>query len=172
MDLILVRHPQPLSEPGVCYGRLDLECEPHALEAAASRLAGLAAGKRVFTSPLRRARDLAARLTANPVPDDRLQELNFGDWEGRRWLDFDPEAVDAWSRGLPDSAPPHGETLTAMAQRLADWLASLDRDGPPVLAVSHAGPIRVIRAALEGVPPITYFTLAIPFAHPIELRTD
>lgn len=167
MHLILVRHPKPLCEPGICYGRLDLACEPHALDEAATRLHDLARGMRVFTSPLRRAHDLAARLTPAPLADNRLQELNFGDWEGRRWLDLDPAAIDAWSSGLPNSAPLHGESLTAMAARCADWLASLDRAGPPVLAVTHAGPIRVIRAALEGVAPLTYFSLAIPFAEPI-----
>ncbi len=80
--LILVRHPKPRCESGVCYGRLDLDCEPDALEDAARRLSGLVSGARVYTSPLRRARDLAERLDARPVVDARLQELDFGELGG------------------------------------------------------------------------------------------
>jgi alpha-ribazole phosphatase len=174
MRLILVRHPKPLCEAGLCYGRLDLECVADALETAAVRLAGLAEGCRVVSSPARRARDLAARLSAEVAIEDRLQELHFGDWEGRLWQDLGREAVDAWRCALPDAAPPGGETLSAMGARCAAWLASLDASGPPVLAVTHAGPIRVIRALLGGEPLLAYFKSGVPFAEPlvVELPSD
>ena len=170
MRLILVRHPKPLCEKGICYGRLDLECEPQALLEAVQKLAKLAPASRVFTSPARRARDLATRLGTQLIVDDRLQELDFGDWEGRRWQDLEREAIDAWRRGLPDSAPPNGETLTAMAERCASWLKSLQPSESPILAITHAGPIRVIRAILEGKEILTSFADPVPFATPIELR--
>ena len=170
MRLILVRHPKPLCEAGLCYGRLDLECVAEALDTAAVRLAGLAEGCRIVASPARRARDLAERLGADIVLDPRLQELHFGDWEGRRWADLGRETVEAWQQGLPDAAPPNGETLSAMAARCADWLASLDADGPPVLAVTHAGPIRVIRALIAGEPLLAYFSVSIPFAEPLAVE--
>ena len=172
MRLILLRHPKPRCEPGLCYGRLDLECEVQALETAVSRLRDAAAKARIVSSPARRAFDLASRLAPDATADPRLQELDFGDWEGRRWQDLGREAIDAWREGLPDSAPPNGETLTAMAARCADWIASLDSASRPVLAVTHAGPIRVIRAMIEGHPLLTYFTAAVPFAEPIELRLE
>lgn len=172
MRLILVRHPKPRCEPGLCYGRLDLECDAQALETAASSLQHLAASARVFSSPARRAFDLASRLYHGAAADPRLQELDFGDWEGRRWQDLGREAIDAWRQGLPDAAPPNGETLTAMAARCSDWLASLQADARPVLAVTHAGPIRLIRALLQGEPLLTYFAAAVPFAEPIELSLD
>ena len=170
MRLILVRHPKPVCEKGICYGRLDLECEPQALSEAVLRLAELAASSRIFTSPAKRARNLAGRLSREAIVDDRLQELNFGDWEGRRWQDLGREAIDLWSQGLPDSAPPNGETLTAMAARCASWLKSLQASEGPVLAVTHAGPIRVIRAMLEGKEILTHFAVPVPFAEPIALQ--
>ncbi len=172
MRLILVRHPKPLCEPGLCYGRLDLECVADALDTAALRLAGLAEGCRIVSSPARRARDLAARLGADVALEPRLQELHFGEWEGRRWQDLGRDPIDAWRAGLPDAAPPGGETLSAMAARCADWLASLEPDGLPVLAVTHAGPIRVIRALLAGEPLLAYFAASVPFAEPLALETS
>jgi hypothetical protein len=88
MRLILVRHPKPICEKGICYGRLDLECQPHALSEAVWRLGEMAPPSRVFTSPARRARDLATRLGTQLIVDERLQELNFGEWgggAGRLW---------------------------------------------------------------------------------------
>ena len=170
MRLILVRHPKPLCEPGLCYGRLDLECVGDALDTAAVRLAGLAEGCRIVTSPARRARDLGQRLGADAAIEPRLQELDFGDWEGRRWADLGRETVEAWQSALPDAAPPGGESLSAMAARCAAWLASLEPGGPPVLAVTHAGPIRVIRALIAGEPLLTYFSVSIPFAEPLAVE--
>ena len=170
MRLILVRHPKPLCEKGICYGRLDLGCQPQALLEAVHRLGKLVPAARVFASPAKRARDLAALLSADIVVDDRLQELDFGDWEGRRWQDLGRAAIDAWRVGLPDSAPPNGETLTAMAARCASWLESLSPSDNPVLAVTHAGPIRLITSLLNGEPLLAHFAVAIPFAEPVELR--
>jgi alpha-ribazole phosphatase len=170
MRLILIRHPKPLCEKGICYGRLDLECEPHALSEAVRRLGKMAPASRVFTSPAKRARTLATRLGTQLIVDERLQELNFGEWEGRRWQDLGREAIDTWHRGLPDAAPPNGETLIAMAARCASWLENLQPSESPILAVTHAGPIRVMNAILNGKPLLTYFTDTIPFAEPIELQ--
>lgn len=171
MRLILVRHPKPRCEAGLCYGRLDLECEADALDAAAIRLAALAKGCRVVSSPARRTRELAERLGADAAAiEPRLQELHFGDWEGSRWQDLGRAAVEAWQGGLPNSAPPGGETLSAMAARCGDWLSSFDAGGTPVLAITHAGPIRVIRALLNGEPLLTYFAAAVPFAEPLAVN--
>ncbi len=168
--MILVRHPRPACEKGLCYGRLDLECVASALDDAVLRLRKLAAGCRLVSSPARRARDLAERLSAQVIVEPRLQELHFGDWEGRPWQDLGREAIELWQRGLPDSAPPNGETLTAMADRCAAWLRTIESEGSCVLAITHAGPIRIIRALARGEPLLTYFKTGVPFAEPLILN--
>ncbi len=172
MRLILVRHPKPLCDPGLCYGRLDLACDAQALKRAALNLRHLAGGHRIVSSPARRAFDLAITLSPEAAPDPRLQELNFGDWEGLRWQDIGRGPLDEWRRGLPHSAPPNGESLAALAARCSDWLKAPEPGGPPVLAITHAGPIRVIRALLKGEPLLTYFETAVPFAEPLILESD
>lgn len=170
MRLILVRHPMPRCERGLCYGRLDVDCDADALDTAVIRLSALAETCRIVTSPARRAHELAKRLGADIAIEPRLQELHFGDWEGRLWQDLGREAIETWQRGLPQSPPPNGETLSEMAGRCAAWLASLEADGPPVMAVTHAGPIRVIRALLNREPLLTYFNVSAPFAEPLAVE--
>ncbi len=172
MRLILVRHPKPDCKEGLCYGRLDLSCDAGTLETAVHKLGPIALGHRIVSSPARRAKDLALRLGEEVAIEPRLQELDFGAWEGCLWSDLGRDAVEAWQRGLPSSAPPGGETLAAMGARCGEWLASLEPDGPPVLAVAHAGPIRVIRALIEGAPLLRYFKTGIPFAEPLALASS
>lgn len=170
MRLILVRHPKPLCEPGLCYGGLDLECEPGDLERAVRHIAELANGMRLVSSPLRRAHDLAKRLAPNVVLEPRLRELHFGVWEGQRWGDIGREAIENWRTGLPDAAPPQGESLTSLAERCTGWLAEIRAQKTDVLAVTHAGPIRVLRAIVRREPILTYFNKPIAYGSALELQ--
>jgi len=171
MRLILVRHPKPLCAKGLCYGRLDIPCEPEALDLAAERLAKLAVDSFVVSSPAARALSLARRLSNDVFVEPRLQELDFGDWEGRLWQELGRDAIDAWRAGLPASSPPHGESLDAMSARLQEWLADLSREND-VLAITHAGPIRILRALLGAKPILTYFDQSVPFAEPLPLQIE
>jgi alpha-ribazole phosphatase len=171
MHLTLVRHPKPLAANGLCYGRLDIPCEPEALVLATARLATLAARCTVVSSPALRAFSLARKLTSNPSVEPRLQELDFGDWEGCLWQDLGRDAVDHWLNGLPFSAPPNGESLAAMAERLAAWLTSLAGE-QDILAITHAGPIRVLQALVKREPLMAYFDRSIPYAEPMPLEVE
>ncbi|MBT3069275.1 histidine phosphatase family protein [Rhodomicrobium sp. Az07] len=185
--LILARHPKPVVEAGVCYGRMDLACDASEVADAVARLMPYASVALVYASPARRCRDLALRLDPAARIDERLQELDFGAWEGVRWDAIAQSDFDAWANGLPETAPPGGETLAAMAARLSAWLADVSgiaseagrRPTPPVetgtcaapaiLAITHAGPIRVLRALIEGLPLLTHFSQPVPYGAAIEM---
>ena len=105
----------------------------------------------VVTSPLLRCVETAAQLGLSPAArDDRLAEMHWGIWEGRRLTDLRAEQGDAMreneARGL-DFAPPGGESPRDVLARLRGWLAQVAADGRPTLAISHRGVIRVIFAA-------------------------
>jgi broad specificity phosphatase PhoE len=104
---------------------------------------------RVLSSPLRRARDTAALVAGRePILDDRLIEMDWGAWEGRRLADLRTEAPAAMAkteaRGL-DFRPPGGESPREVCTRVQALLAELAADPQPAVAVCHKG---VIRAAL------------------------
>ena len=104
---------------------------------------------RVLSSPLCRARATAAILTGRPPTiDQRLVEMDWGRFQGRRLAEVRAAAPDAMAanegRGL-DFRPPGGESPREVCVRVRSLLAELAADPRPVVAVCHKG---VIRAAL------------------------
>ncbi len=145
--IVLVRHPA-VDAGGRCYGRLDLEvADPAAVVALADRLKPL--GGTVWTSPARRCRVVADALGAYRV-DDRLQELDFGEWEGVSWDDVPRASLDAWAADPWGFAPPGGESGAALVSRVRAF-ASGCIDGDHVV-ITHGGPLKVLTAVLRGEP--------------------
>jgi alpha-ribazole phosphatase len=153
VELILIRHPQPDVAPGLCYGSSDLSAEMDALEGGYPQLAAqlapaLAAGFRLYSSPLRRCAELAC-LLGEFTPDARLVEMDFGAWELRPWSDIPREEVDAWAADLLDYRPGGGETVREVARRVQSFLDDLSHDA---IVVCHAGTMRLMAAIAAGEP--------------------
>ena len=154
-ELVLIRHTQ-VAVSGVCYGRLDVPlAASFASEAAIlqGHCAGLTADQ-IYTSPAHRCSLLAQRLfSARVIADTRLQELDFGAWEGRRWDDIGEPAITAWAADYIHHAPPDGESYAQLAQRVAAFLETITASGAQqVVAITHAGVIRAAHALLNGLP--------------------
>src|SRR3546814_73110 len=86
--------------------------------------------------------------------DDRLLEIDVGDWEGRSYAEIVAESgpLVCPDRRVFLRQPPNGEWYPDIARRLADWLAGLD-PARPALIVSHGITARVLRGALVGGVP-------------------
>lgn len=169
MILHLVRHPKPLIAPGICYGRLDVLAENVAAVAASLR-DELPPGLPVWSSPLQRCRALAELLHPQPLIDQRLVEMNFGDWEGRAWDDIPRGELDAWAADVAGYAPPGGESPYALQQRALNFVAGLDVPGAVI--VTHAGVIRVLLATLEGHPLAHCLTYTPDYGSVIRVQID
>jgi alpha-ribazole phosphatase len=145
-----------LIDPGICYGRLDIPLHP---EAAIGDIAAhplLAGASRVWTSPAQRCRVLAeaiaAALSVPLIVDDRLQELNFGAWEGIAWDAVPRAELDRWADSVLTFAPPGGESGVALIERVRSFDAELRHVGEDCVVVSHGGPLKVLGALLSGRP--------------------
>ncbi len=143
--LALIRHFPVKDAAGLCYGRLDLPLA-HALRAqdVESLRQALPAAAPVYSSPLSRCWQLAQRLDAAAQADARLQELDFGRWEGCRWQDIGAAALDEWIAS--GYAGIHGgESLAHMQARVWQWADALAATGQPdITAITHAGVIRAL----------------------------
>lgn len=96
--------------------------------------------------------------------DNRLREIDVGEWEGCYYADLFPNIYD-----LVDSehklfkiVAPGGEDYPAVAARLREWVAEQDfaRD---MLIISHGMTARVLRGLLLGLPDLPGF--GAPVAH-------
>ena len=133
---------------GVCYGRLDLPVAD--LQAARGLAARLAAfGGVLWSSPARRCRVVADAVGRAVIVDPRLQELDFGAWEGLAWDAVPRAALDRWAADLAGFAPPGGESGAALIGRVSAFAAALP-EGDHVV-ITHGGPLKVLLAVLQGV---------------------
>ena len=151
MRLVLVRHPPPDIAPGICYGRLDLALRGSPRDLAAEIVAHRPA--RVWTSPARRCRDVAEATGLSVVVDARLQELDFGAWEGRAWDTVPRAALDAWAADPENFAPPGGESGAQILARVRGVHGALLAAGEDVAVVAHGGPLKLLAALLRGQAP-------------------
>lgn len=179
-----LRHAKVVTS-GICYGQTEVAVELSPDEAARRVIRDFPAlasvTRTIWTSPLRRVQELAeclsARFGLSLHVDVRLMELDFGAWEGRSWDEIyrsERANFTAWAEDPFRRAPPSGETARSLLIRVRAWLQTIPDDG--VLIVTHAGPIRVLRALCESgqdgspirldferaVPPLAVEQLKIP----------
>jgi alpha-ribazole phosphatase len=166
MDVYLIRHTRTANAAGLCYGQTDVALadsfadDLHGLQ---QKLPEMSVNFTVYSSPLTRCAQLAESLSANVITDDRLLELNFGDWEGRRFDAIETESLKHWTEHFVETAPPNGESFTDLYRRIGGfWSDLLQAQSEKVLIVTHAGAIRALLAHV----------LTLPLANAFQLRID
>ncbi|MGH9297552.1 MAG: MSMEG_4193 family putative phosphomutase [Acidimicrobiales bacterium] len=127
-------------------------------DGAAERLSGTAVSA-VYSSPLERARETAARIaerTGKPVVIEKgLVECDFGEWTGAELSKLRklPEwkTVQHWPSGFRF---PGGESFQEVQGRLQATVRTLceRHRGEVIVAVSHADCIKAALASALGVP--------------------
>jgi probable phosphoglycerate mutase len=143
-------------------GRSDLPLTALGVEQAAQaadRVAALGPVDALVCSPLLRTRQTAAalgeRLGIEPVVDEGMIELDYGDWDGYTFDEIRQSSPDELQRWLADPAvaPPAGESLTQLTRRVR---RSRDRllaghEGRTVAVVTHVSPIKcLVQLALDA----------------------
>ena len=113
----------------------------------------------VYSSDSERARETAAILAGrhglDVEVDARLGEVDFGPWEGLTRAEIDGRFDGAFARWISGDEP-HPDAVerdTAMADRVLAALEAIADRHPEgrVLVVTSGGPIRAVRAHLDGI---------------------
>lgn len=159
LPVLISRHPQVEGASGLCYGRREMTLGA-GWEAGAAGLMTLARGigcAVIHTSPSSRCRIVAKMLedwSGLPVcSDDRLRELDFGQWEGRAWEDVPRAALEDWAADPEGFYPPEGESGRKLQERIQSFWKDLLRAGQPALILSHGGPLRLLDGLARGMKP-------------------
>ncbi len=169
--LVLARHGETeWSKSGQHTGRTDIPLTGLGREQA-RQLGAVLGGRtfsRVVSSPLVRALDTCrlAGFGDVVVVDPKLQEWDYGVYEGRRRADIDRDEPGwtVWSRPIRD-----GESLAELGERADRVIARLLPTGGDVLIFSHGHFLRVLAARWIETPPVTASRLELATATISEL---
>lgn len=161
-QLILIRHGETLNNvAGLTQGWNDsalTEAGERQIKSLAARLLRHEPTA-LFSSPLPRAVSTARAISEVTGLEmrllDDLREMNYGEWEGRSFMDVRAQEHDAFRRFVDDpSCPsPGGESHVDVRERMRRAFDTIAANGAPgrVIAVSHATAIRVGATALLDV---------------------
>ena len=176
MSLFLVRHGETaFNRDGQGLGREDVALTATGVAQAAAvgnRLAACAV-RRVLSSPLSRARDVAGAIAVHHGLEvellDALVELDIGETEGLGFAEMRrrfPEFLAAWAG--PDgwrARMPGGESIEDLAARLAPVAELLlhEADGDTVV-VAHNFVLRTLLCSLLGVETAAWRSFQVDLA--------
>lgn len=172
------RHPKPRNVVGRCIGRTDVLVDPRKAKNLAHRIRTWArrqgTARVVITSPLRRGVDVGRCLAGwgwEHRVDARLNEVDFGEWDGKHWDQIGALAVDAWCLDFAQYAPGGGESVSALLQRCRQFIDELSPAG--ALVVGHAGWIsaaRWLQGAADDAPTPASWPRAVGYGQMVALN--
>ena len=184
--LLLVRHGQTAYNAEVRFmGQLDIPLDEIGriqAQAVARRLSGERPAA-IYCSGLSRAYDTAtaiqSAIASHPELriDGRLTEGHFGQWQGKTYDSLkvhDAERLRKWEEDRRHVAPPDGESLAAIAERVQAAYSDICAEARDraVIIVGHGGSLQVLITLALGLPLENYWQLWVSNASVSELRID
>jgi broad specificity phosphatase PhoE len=170
--LWLVRHGETqFNVDGIFQGQLDTPLNARG-QRQARQVAEALKGQRfdaVYSSDLARCADTAQAIVAlhgnTMALEPDLREMHYGVLQGIRYDQFREVLAthglaEAWGSGVfsrDGMAPPEGESIHQLRERVERFVARLDHEHPPesgrtLLVVSHGGTLRALMTVLLGLP--------------------
>ncbi len=175
MKIVLIRHTSVAVPKGVCYGQTDVPLSESFIEEATSVKKRLSEYKfeRVFCSPLSRCVKLA-EFCGYPeaIRDNRLKELNFGEWEMMPYDKITDSKLQEWFDDYINVTPPGGESVLEQQQRFLNFIEDL-RKNPVETTVgifTHGGILINALVAFGGKSFIEVYNNIPPYGSIIELN--
>lgn len=153
--IYLIRHTSVDLNGSYFYGRTDVPLAPSFPEEA-TRIRSLLPESLDFpfwSSPLSRCRLLAERLEVPFTTDERLLELDFGQWEMKAIEQIPKQERDHFLANFTRQTPPEGEGFPEMQKRVVEFLEEVvEMKHDTVGIVAHSGVIRSMLCHVMGLP--------------------
>jgi alpha-ribazole phosphatase len=168
MEVYLIRHTTPQIEKGICYGQSNIpltesfHSETHKLKTHLPELFDV-----VYSSPMSRCTKLAQFIHAKElfIPDKRLLEMNFGDWEMKKWDDLNQEVLNEWMKDFVSVRVPNGENFIDLNKRVNEFIDELIQTNYKKIAIAtHAGVIRCFVARVLEIPLNNAFKIPVDYS--------
>jgi len=176
MEIHLIRHTTPDIEKGICYGQSDISLnDTFADESKLIPPKIVSTVDCIYTSPLKRCLVLADYLgqvfNVPVVEDDRLKEMNFGDWEMKRWNDIEQATLMQWMNNYEDERCPQGESYRDLVSRVEAFYSDvLKKEHKSIMVVTHAGVIKSSAVILQKLSLTEAMNLNVDYAGVTTMR--
>lgn len=181
MRLLLIRHGETIwNAEGRFQGQSDIPLSPRGERQAAALALAIApeSVQTLYASDLQRAWSTALIL-AKPLglslhKEARLREMAFGRWEGLTYTELqqrDASLLAAWQSNPSRTAPPGGETLLQISERVNTTLNAIltAPQDHTVAVVAHSGPLRLMLCLALGFSVRSYWRFVLAPASLSEL---
>jgi alpha-ribazole phosphatase len=104
------------------------------------------------------------------VIDQRLLEMDFGDWEGKKWDDIPEHELNEWMQNYQEISPPGGESMNAIILRSKDFIDHIKGQNlNKVALITHAGIIRILLSQYQNIPAEKMFEIKIGFGEVLSI---
>ena len=158
MKLFFLRHTSLNVEIDVFYGQTDLDVsdtfeeEVQLIQKKIQNFNIDTNSIKVYSSPLKRCIKLTNKLTENYIVDERIKEMNLGDWEMKKMSSISEKEKLDWENNLLSFKIPNGESNNEFLKRLNSFLEDILKLNEDALIVCHAGSINGMLSLLTKEP--------------------
>lgn len=153
MDIILVRHGETEDNVSKKFSTKDIHLTDRGKEQIKKtrELVETLSFEKVYVSPLKRTMETMKILGLDGHVEDRIQEVDFGLFEGKDYetviREF-PDEIKKWNEDYINYPAPEGESIKQAYERVTSFLEELVKRDKDALLVCHDG---VIKIALSWV---------------------
>jgi alpha-ribazole phosphatase len=150
MEIFLIRHTSVNVPKGICYGKSDVELNDTAEAEITKTVKKLSEfcdieKSKIWSSPASRCVTLARKIRDDFELDERLWEMNFGDWEMQAWNNIKREDSDPWMMDFVNIKTPNGESFKELSERANEFLDEMiTQNQEQIILVNHSATIRTI----------------------------
>ena len=173
MEIHLIRHTAVENPENLCYGFAEMPLKKNYIDDFKSLDIDCRFDV-IISSPSERCRLLADYFKFNYHTDERLLEMNFGNWELKKWTDIPEEEITPWYKDFVNIKTAGGENLLEMQNRvLSFWRDLIGRKSKEkVLIITHAGVIRLILQTVLQFPLENMFTIQIDYGKKVIIHVN
>jgi len=146
MEVLLIRHTAVEVAPGICYGQTDVPLKS-TFEQEAEIVKGALLSHEpfdaVYTSPLSRCARLAVYCGyPDAILENRIMEINFGEWEMQPYAEIQDPRLQEWYDDYLNVRATGGESFMILYERVVSFLEELKTEQYSKVALfCHGGSI-------------------------------
>lgn len=175
MEIHLIRHTAVENPENLCYGFAEMPLRKECQEDF--KAINLDADfDYIVSSPAQRCCLLAEYFQFKYSTDERLREMNFGNWELKKWIDIPEHEIQPWYGDFISVKASGGENLLEMQTRVQSFWSELieKKSIHKTLIIAHAGVIRLILQSVLQFPLENMFNIQIDYGKKviIEAKED